>query len=459
MSNIGNDWIKILDILRDKVTPVSFSTWFEPLVPVRNDTELSIIYLITDDDFKLRILKERYLDVLEECAKSVFDKDYKVIINVSDENDTADNVSHTESSSARNMKVLETFPDEFILNPNYSFENFIVGDNNKYANAAALAVAENPAEAYNPLFIYGGSGLGKTHLMHAIGHYILKHHSDLKVLYVSSEMFTNELVKALREKNKAGGGIKYFKQKYRNVDVLLIDDIQFIQGKESTETEFFHTFNTLYQNNKQIIISSDRSPNKLELLTDRLRSRFSWNLVADIQPPEYETRVAILLKKAELENVNVDGNVREVIDLIAEKIKYNVRELEGAFSRVVSFSLLMNEDITPVFARKVLKDVFTAGEFNLSCEMIKKQVCKKYDISISDIESSKRARAYTLPRQIAMYLCREMTNSSFPKIGECFGGKDHSTVLHAYEKIKKGMDENPALKESVDEMKDIINSN
>lgn len=455
MSNFGNDWNEILNCVKSEVTPVSFETWFLPLVPVKHDVELNIIYLRTEEEFIVKILKDRYMDILEKSTETVLGKPCKVIINTNDE---FEETQSKEAADTSEIKKLDYFPEEFILNPNYNFENFVVGNNNRYANAAALAVAENPAEAYNPLFIYGGSGLGKTHLMHAIGHFILKNHPDLKVLYVSSEMFTNELVRALREKNKTNGGIKAFKKKYRDVDVLLIDDIQFIQGKDSTEIEFFHTFNTLYSLNKQIIISSDRPPNKLELLDERLRSRFSWNLVADIQPPEYETRVAILIKHAELENIPIDDDVMEVIELIAEKIKFNVRELQGAFSRVVSFSVILKDKINVKFARKILKDIFSDNESAITPDTIKKIVCKKYDIKIADIESSKRARSFTLPRQIAMYLCRELTNESYPNIGKSFGKRDHSTVHHACEKIKKDILKNDALRDSINDIKETINN-
>ena len=262
--------------------------------------------------------------------------------------------------------------------------------------------------------------------IHAIGHYVLEHHKKLKILYVSSEMFTNELITALKEKRN----INTFKKKYRNVDVLLIDDIQFIENKEATQEEFFHTFNSLYDLNKQIIISSDRHPNKLTNLDERLRSRFAWNIVADIQPPDYETRVAILMKKAELENIEITDSVLQVINLIAEKIRYNVRELEGAFSRIISFSIVLNKPITVSFAKEKLTEIFSSSDMNITIETIKRSVCKYYNIAIKDIESSRKTRDLAYPRQVAMYLCREMTNNSLPKIGESFGGRDHTTVLH-----------------------------
>ena len=329
----------------------------------------------------------------------------------------------------------------------------MVGNSNKYAHAAALAVAESPSEAYNPLFIYGGSGLGKTHLMHAIGIYLLEKDPALSVLYVSSEMFTNELIKALREHN-----MNEFKSKYRKADVLLIDDIQFLEGKENTQEEFFHTFNALYDLNRQIIISSDRAPNKLVNLEERLRSRFQWNLIADIQPPDYETRVAILMKKAENMNIDIEENpdFYDVICMIAEKIKDNIRELEGALIRVVSFSQLLKEKPDKNFAKKTLKDLFSNIETTVTPEKIKKAVCKHYGIKMADMESSKKTNNIAYPRQIAMYIVREMTDYSLPKIGQFFGGKHYTTVLYACEKIENDQKIDKNLKEIIENIKEEV---
>lgn len=447
MKDLHDTWEKILYLIEEELTGVSYRTWFLPLIPKSIDEDLHILYLETTEDFVLDVLTNRYMETLQRNVETVFKEPYKVVIQMKSE----------EQDELEEKKIKETpkkiLKDEFYFNPRYNFENFVVGSNNKYAHAAALAVADAPSMAYNPLFIYGGSGLGKTHLMHAIGHYILENHSDKKVLYVSSEMFTNELIKSLEDRKR----IRAFKNKYRNIDVLLIDDIQFIEGKEATQEEFFHTFNTLYDLNKQIIISSDRAPNKLVNLEDRLTSRFQWNMIADIQPPDYETRVAILRKKAELENVELDDDLFEVIGLIAEKIKFNIRELEGAFTRITSFSTLLSEKITVKFARNILKDILSASDFNISCESIKKTVCKKFNIKISDIESAKRTRDLAFPRQIAMYLCRELTETSLPKIGDSFGGRDHTTVLHAYEKITAEVKTNHSTAEIVDILKDEIN--
>ena len=454
MNDFELKWKDILAAVKKTVNNVSYETWFSPIKIRKIDNNPGILYLSIEDDFSLGILKNRYMNVLEDAAEEVLGRKYSVIIDLE-----ADSAEDKNESSGKYGAADESdaFTNEFILDPNNSFENFIVGDNNRFAHAAALAVAENPSDAYNPLFIYGGPGLGKTHLMHAIGHYVLKNHPSLKVLYISSEMFTNEFIKALESKKKKGG-MEAFRKKYRGIDVLLIDDIQFIQGKEATETEFFNTFNRLYESNKQIIISSDRAPNEMKVLDERLRSRFQWNLVADIQPPEFETRIAILRNRALIENVQLTREVEEVIKLIAEKIKFNIRDLVGAFTRVASFSKIMNEKIDLKFAKKILKDVIKSGDFNVSCETIKKKVCKKYGIKITDIESKKRTRNLTVPRQIAMYLCKEMTETSYPKIGDAFGGRDHSTVVYAYEKISKEIKTNSVLADDIEDLRNMINS-
>ena len=454
MNDFELKWRDILSVVKKTVNNVSYDTWFSPIKVNKIDDDPGIIYLSIEDDFSLGILKTRYMSVLEGAVEEVLGKRYSVIINLGGEKEEKSDESSNIYGAADES---DSFTSEFILDPNNSFENFIVGDNNRFAHAAALAVAENPSDAYNPLFLYGGPGLGKTHLMHAIGHYVLKNHPSLKVLYISSEMFTNEFIKALDSKKKKGG-MEAFRKKYRGIDVLLIDDIQFIQGKESTETEFFNTFNRLYESNKQIIISSDRAPNEMKVLDERLRSRFQWNLVADIQPPEFETRIAILRNRANIENIALTHEVEAVIELIAEKIKFNIRDLVGAFTRVASFSKIMNEKINLKFAKKILKDVIKSGDFNVSCETIKKKVCKKYGIKITDIESKKRTRDLTVPRQVAMYLCKELTDTSYPKIGDAFGGRDHSTVVYAYEKISSEIKTNSALADDIEDLRNMIDN-
>lgn len=501
MKNVKEVWGEVLKLLEIALTGTSYETWFTPLRPKALNEELKILYLECPEPFVMDVIQDRYMENLQRQVETVMGIPYRVIIQLppdEDEEETDQEIQanqqtkphtseqqnqdqnqpqiqiqdqkETEAGSQYeapapvptgssiekdpNGKPTEILKDEFYFNPRYNFENFVVGNNNKYAYAAARAVADAPSLAYNPLFIYGGSGLGKTHLMHAIGHYIMENFSEKIVLYVSSEMFTNELIKSLEDKKKTR--MRAFKNKYRNVDVLLIDDIQFIEGKEATQEEFFHTFNTLYDLNKQIIISSDRAPNKLTKLEDRLTSRFQWNMIADIQPPDYETRVAILRRKAEMENVELDDNLFEVIELIAEKIKFNIRELEGAFTRVTSFSTMLDEKITVKFAKNILKDIFSATDTAISCETIKKTVCRKFNIKTADIESSKRTRNLAYPRQIAMFLCRDLTDTSLPKIGETFGGRDHTTVLHAFEKITTEIKSNDTTAEMITALRNEI---
>ena len=468
-------WRDILADISENVTEVSYRSWFTPLVPMEIDEDAAVIYFATSKKQIMEVLEMRYIPVFERAVESIYHKKYKVVVKNRTEAEIQQQLSMgtTQLPSANNapssrpaanpqinarqpkadsLQEGNELKEEYFLNPQYNFDNFIVGENNKYAHAVAYAVAESPATTYNPLFIYGGSGLGKTHLMHAIGHYILEHNPDMNVLYVSSEMFTSELIKALGER----GMMTRFKKKYRSVDVLLIDDIQFLEGKDSTQTEFFHTFNELHDSGKQIVISSDRHPSKLRELDDRLRSRFQWNIVADVHPPDYETRVAILRKKAELENVEIDNDFLEVIDLIAEKVKFNIRELESALTRIISYSKLFEAHIDVKYARKNLNDIFSTRDFNITCETIKKAVCKKYGIKLADIESSKRKREFSYPRQIAMYLCREMTDSSLPKIGEYFGGRDHTTVLHAYDKIASEIKNNEVLADEIRQLKEDV---
>ena len=450
--NINKIWSEVTLKIKSSVNEISYDAWFSLLKIRKIDKDLKIVYLEIDStdkrcDFAITTLKNRYVTILENSFKSVLNEDFRVVIKRSDE------YSLEEPKNEIKVKPRKkTFNREKIFNPNYNFESFVIGNSNKYAHAAALAVAESPSESYNPLFIYGGSGLGKTHLMHSIGIYLTEHKPYLNVLYVSSEMFTNELIKALKENKQ-----NEFKSKYRKVDVLLIDDIQFLEGKDSTQEEFFHTFNTLYETNKQIIISSDRAPNKLVNLEERLRSRFGWNLIADIQPPDYETRVAILSKKAEGE-INLEENPEfyDVICLIAENIKDNIRELEGALTRVISFSKLMHEKPDKAFARKILTDILSGSETVVTPEKIKKSVCKYYGIKLSDMESSKRNANIALPRQVAMYITREMTDYSLPKIGQVFGGKHYTTVLHACNKIEDEIKIDKTLKEIIEKIMEEI---
>ncbi len=433
MKNLIENWEKTLELLRPELTAVSFDTWVYPLTPVKIDHKENKLYLSLYNDMAKSILEGRYITIIENAVKEAFGKKLKVLFVYTEEAQQNQDEMH--------------FTDELYLNPKYIFNTFVIGNNNRFAHAASVAVAESPSKAYNPLFIYGGAGLGKTHLMHAIGHYILQQNPKTKVLYVSSEMFTNELIKAIREDKNVE-----FRNKYRSIDVLLIDDIQFIEKKERTQEEIFHTFNTLYEANKQIIISSDRPPKEITTLEERLRSRFEWGLIADIQPPDYETRVAILRNKSELEGLETTDALIEVIGVIAEKIQSNIRELEGAFIRVIAYANLTGQKINRELAKEVLKDVFSSKDRPVTPELVKKHVCKHFNIKQADMESSKRSRNLAFPRQIAMYICRDMTDLSLPKIGESFGNRDHTTVLHACEKISGEIKSNESLRDVVKEI-------
>ena len=441
--NITENWKKTLELLKPELTAVSFDTWVQPLTPIKIDEKENFLYLSLYNEMAKSILESRYISIIENAVKEAFGRKLKVVFVFPEE------AQETQNSYFEGLG--RNFTDELYLNPKYIFNTFVIGNNNRFAHAACLAVAESPSKAYNPLFIYGGAGLGKTHLMHAIGHFILQQNPKSKVLYVSTEMFTNELIKAIREDKNVE-----FRNKYRSIDVLLIDDIQFIEKKDRTQEEIFHTFNTLYEANKQIIISSDRPPKEIATLEERLRSRFEWGLIADIQAPDYETRVAILRNKAELEGLETTDNLIEVIGVIAEKIQSNIRELEGAFIRVIAHATLTNQRINKDLAKEVLKDVFSSKDRLVTPDLVKKHICKHFSIKQVDLESAKRSRNLAFPRQIAMYLCREMTELSLPKIGVAFGNRDHTTVLHACEKISKEMKLNESLNDVIKEIQAAI---
>ena len=418
-SSLDNIWNEVLNLIKVELTEVSFNTWLKAIEPI--SISANKVVLAAPNDFTKGILVGRYLNLIKSAFTQVTEEEFEIQFIIPGE-ELKSNVGQSMEQETNDNN------DRSQLNPKYSFDTFVIGNSNRFAHAASLAVAEAPSKAYNPLFIYGGVGLGKTHLMHAIGNYILSQNPSSKVVYVSSEKFTNELINSIREYRN-----EEFRNKYRNIDVLLIDDIQFIAGKEGTQEEFFHTFNALHDNNKQIIISSDRPPKEIPTLEDRLRSRFEWGLITDIQAPDLETRIAILRKKANIENLVVSD---EVMLYIATKIKSNIRELEGALIRVVAYSSLTNSEITQELAEEALKDILSGNKpVEITVDLIKDLISRNYKIKMDDFNSKKRTRAIAYPRQIAMYLTRELTDLSLPKIGDEFGGRDHTTVIHACDKI------------------------
>ena len=448
-AQLNNLWEQALNIIKGEISDISFNTWIKSCTPISISD--NILKLSVPNEFTKGILDTRYKDLLIQALKIVTSRKFKIEFYLeSDLEEEKENEEKQKEEKKENTNDVDgsiVVSDEMsaTLNPKYTFQSFVIGNSNRFAHAASLAVAESPAKAYNPLFIYGGVGLGKTHLMHAIGHYILQENPKAKVVYVSSEKFTNELINAIKDdKNEE------FRNKYRKVDVLLIDDIQFIAGKERTQEEFFHTFNALHEENKQIILSSDRPPKEIPTLEDRLRSRFEWGLIADIQPPDFETRMAILKKKADVEGLNVPN---EVMVYIATKIKSNIRELEGALIRIIAYSSLTNRDVSVDLASEALKDIISNKESApVTVKTIQESVANYYNLRIEDLKSQRRTRNIAYPRQIAMYLSRKLTDMSLPKIGEEFGGRDHTTVIHAYEKISENLKTDEGLQSMINDI-------
>ena len=434
---------KAKELLKKEMTNISYETWIKniEIQKITNDT----ITILVSATFHKDTLKNRYYDLIFNTFKFLTNKEYKIeFLSMEDvsKDDSLENLENSDDSHINNSKINTS------LNPKYTFETFVVGNNNRFAHAASLAVAESPATSYNPLFLYGGVGLGKTHLMHAIGNKILSNNPSSKILYVTSEKFTNQLINAIKDAKTEA-----FRNKYRYVDVLLIDDIQFIAGKERIQEEFFHTFNSLHEDGKQIILSSDRPPREIQLLEDRLVSRFEWGLIADISNPDYETRLAILRKKAETDNVVVDD---DILSNIANRVSSNIRELEGVFNKLVAFSTLSKGPITIEMAEKAINDISSQNNNVISSDYIQEEVAKYFNINKKDLKSSKRSNNIAYPRQIAMYLCRELANMSFPKIGEDFGNRDHTTVMHGCNKIEKEIENNTNTKLIVESVKKMI---
>ncbi len=424
-------WARLLSALERKIPDAALDTWVRPsrLLAVEGDH----LQIAAPNKFSRDWLAEHYLPALAAAAQDCLGGNPQVSIVVEDAPATlpAEEVSAPPPASPASG-----------LNPRYTFESFVVGSSNQFAQAACKAVAELPSKAYNPLFIYGGVGLGKTHLLHAVGHQTSRLFPALRVLYLSSERFTNDLINAIRYDRTAE-----FRAKYRTIDLLLIDDIQFISGKERTQEEFFHTFNDLYDSRKQIVVSSDSTPKEIPEIEERLRSRFEWGLIADIQPPDFETRVAILKKKAAVERVLLSDDVAY---LIASRIKSNIRELEGSLTRMIAFCALTGREMTTDLAQDVLSDLWGEEERIITIEQIQRKVGDFFGVKLSDLKAKTRTRAIAFPRQIAMYLARQLTTASLLEIGRAFGGKDHTTVLHAVEKIHLLLQEDPKLRKTVD---------
>ena len=435
------------ELIKPEVTTIAYDTWIRPL-EITEMTDNHFVLKATSD-YNADLIHSRYADLILNTFKYLTNKEWTLSIIYDDPNNNTEvenNVVISNSQSENQEQDIEI--SNKTLNPKYTFETFVVGNNNRFAHAAAIAVGEKPGESYNPLFLYGGVGLGKTHLMQAIGNRILQNNRYAKILYVTSEKFTNQLINAIKD-NKT----EVFRNRYRTIDVLLIDDIQFIAGKERVQEEFFHTFNALYEDKKQIIISSDKPPRDIQFLEDRLKSRFDWGLLADISCPDYETRLAILRKKAQEEKISVDDNI---LANIANKIDSNIRELEGVFNKIIARASLTHSPITIELTENTINEFKAESEKVLSSDFVKETVAKYFNIDKDDLVSNKRSNEIAFPRQIAMYLCREVANMSYPKIGEDFGNRDHSTVMHACKKIEKEVKEKNNTKLIVESVKNII---
>jgi len=430
-SRIKEIWEMADSLIKDSMSPLHYKTWISQIEPYKIIDQK--FYLLLPD--KLFVpMAARFSDLIKNALYEVTGEEYEIVLCTREDLDDIEEKQKEKSSS--NGSSSNFFEK-------YTFENYIVGPSNRFAHAACLAVAEEPANAYNPLFLYGGVGLGKTHLMHAVGNYVKKKNPKTNIVYVSAEQFTNELINSIKDNTNEA-----FRNKYRSIDFLLVDDIQFIAGKTSTEEEFFHTFNALHQANKQIILTSDRPPKEIKTLEERLRSRFEWGLICDIQPPDYETRIAILQKKAQDEGINISN---EILALIAEKITSNIRELEGVFNRVIAYRGLVNKEITIDVAMEALKDYnISSGRRQITTDFIIESCAKYFRLKPEDIKSSKRTKELANARQIAMYLCRELTDLSLSKIAQDFGNKDHTTIMYGIKKIEKAIQENYETKVAVE---------
>ena len=450
MDKVLEKWDEILSTVKTEheISDVSFDTWMRPL-EVFAIEENTLYILVPSEQMALSYISKKYYLPLKVAIAEITGVGYDIEFILPEQ------AKSMNLKSKPPKKITPINDSASNLNPNYKFETFVVGNNNRFAQSAALAVAESPGEAYNPLYIYGGPGLGKTHLMHSIGHFILNEKPDTKVIYVTSEEFTNEVIESIRNGNASS--MTRFRDKYRTVDVLMIDDIQFIIGKESTQEEFFHTFNALQTQGKQIILTSDKPPKEMETLEERIRSRFEWGLMADIGVPDYETRMAILRKKAESDNFDIDD---EILNYIASNIKSNVRELEGALNKLLAYNNLVNTTITMAIAEKELANIITPDKpREITPQLIIEVVSEHFHISVDQMISKSRSSDIAKPRQIAMYLCKNMTSCPLDTIGTLLGGRDHSTIIHGINKIGEEYESNPQTKSLIDTIKKKINPN
>ena len=419
-------WSKVLDRVSEHINTPSFKVWFEGTRPI--DLYEQQLEISVPNSFAKEYIESKFRPLLEEALGSVIDRDNPtLVVSIGGGRGAVPDGNGMASSAAESILTAKA---PLSMKEKYSFESFVIGAGNRFAHAAALAVAESPGVVYNPLFVYGGVGLGKTHLLRAVGAYVEEQDPTMRVRYVTCEQFTNDFINSMRDNQPLG-----FQKRYRENDVLLVDDIQFLENKIETQEAFFHTFNSLYEENKQIVIASDRHPKYIQTLENRLISRFEWGLVTDIQPPDLETRIAILRKKAILDNLEVDD---EVLTFIASKVSTNIRELEGALVRILAYSSLYGRELSVPLAEEVLKDILPDSDYReIPVELIQHEVCRYFGVSKQDLIGASRTKAFAYPRQVAMYLCREMTDESLPKIGRAFGGRDHSTVMHANSKISK----------------------
>ena len=458
MNIVTNKWDEIIHKLKIEhgLSDVSFKTWISPLEVY--DVVDSIVYILVPLKASVDYITQKYLLPFQVCIAEITGREYEVKFITIDESSKIVKSTYNKEVSLKKNKLNNSVFEQANLNPKYTFDTFVVGGNNNFAHAASLAVAESPGEIYNPLFLYGGVGLGKTHLMHSIAHFILEKDPSKKVLYVTSETFTNELIEALKTGRSNNEPMSAFKKKYREIDVLLVDDIQFIIGKESTQEEFFHTFNHLHSGGKQIIISSDKPPKDIETLEARLRTRFEWGLIADISSPDYETRMAILRKKEESDGLEKYHISNEVMHYIASNVKSNIRELEGSLNKLIALHKLKKEEINIMLAAEALKDIVSPHENRqITPELILEVVSEHYSVSISDLKSGKRNSNIAIPRQVAMYLCRTMTDTPLKSIGIILGGRDHSTVSHGVDKVTEEIKCDEAFNNTVEIIKKKIN--